>query len=94
MDIQASYAAGAYARARNATSPDEGGSPGLLTRSLQDFTSVLQQGEQTALAAMTGQADPHSLVQALSATEQAVEAVVVVRDRVVEAYQELLRMPV
>lgn len=79
MDIQASYAAGAYARARNATSPDEGGSPGLLTRSLQDFTSVLQQGEQTALAAMTG---------------QAVETVVVVRDRVVEAYQELLRMPV
>lgn len=94
MEIQSSFAAGAYARARPATAPDPQGGGGLLTGTLQDFTAVLQQGEQTALAAMTGQADPHSLVQALSATETAVETAVVIRDRVVEAYQELLRMPV
>jgi flagellar hook-basal body complex protein FliE len=33
-------------------------------------------------------------VQALAQTELAVEAAVTVRDRVVEAYQEILRMPV
>jgi flagellar hook-basal body complex protein FliE len=43
---------------------------------------------------MVGDADPHALVQALSASETAIETVVTVRDKVVEAYQEILRMPV
>jgi flagellar hook-basal body complex protein FliE len=43
---------------------------------------------------MTGRADPHALVEALAQTELAVETVVSVRDKVVEAYQEILRMPV
>ena len=93
MEIQSLKAAGGYALARDATRP-EAGTSGLLPRAVSDFTHVLREGEQTALAAMTGQADPHALVQALAAAEQAVETVVVVRDKVVEAYQELLRMPV
>ena len=36
----------------------------------------------------------HALVQALAQTELAVETAVTVRDKVVEAYQEILRMPV
>ena len=60
----------------------------------EEFAAVLQAGEETAKAAMTGRADPHALVQALSATELAVETAVVIRDKVVEAYQEILRMPV
>ena len=43
---------------------------------------------------MTGGADPHALVQALANSQLAVETVSTVRDRVVEAYQEILRMPV
>ena len=43
---------------------------------------------------MVGQADPHALVQALAASELAVDTVVAVRNKVVEAYQEILRMPV
>jgi flagellar hook-basal body complex protein FliE len=46
------------------------------------------------MAAIAGKADPHALVQALAQTELAVETAVTVRDRVVEAYQEILRMPV
>jgi len=41
-----------------------------------------------------GGADPHALVQALASSETAVETVVTMRDKVVEAYQEILRMPV
>ena len=51
-------------------------------------------GEETAKAAMSGGADPHSLVEALAASELAVETAVTVRNKVVEAYQEILRMPV
>ena len=43
---------------------------------------------------MTVGADPHSLVQALASSELAVETAVTLRDKVVEAYQEILRMPV
>jgi flagellar hook-basal body complex protein FliE len=41
-----------------------------------------------------GGADPHSLVEALAQSELAIETAVSVRDKVVEAYQEILRMPV
>ena len=67
------------------------GTPG---RKLSDFASTLKEGEAAAKAAMVGQADPHTLVQALTQTELAVETAVTVRDKVVEAYQEILRMPV
>jgi len=50
--------------------------------------------EQTAAAFMTGQADPHSVVEAIASAELAVETAVTLRNRVVEAYQELLRMPI
>ena len=43
---------------------------------------------------MTGGADPHALVEALASSQLAIETVATVRDRVVEAYQEILRMPI
>ena len=56
---------------------------------------TLAEGEAQARAAMTSGADPHALITpALAQTELAVETAVTVRDRVVEAYQEILRMPV
>lgn len=43
---------------------------------------------------MTGKADPHTVVEAMASAEMAVETAVTLRNRVVEAYQELLRMPI
>lgn len=59
-----------------------------------EFERRLRSGEAVARDAMMGRADPHALVEALSSTQTAVETVAAVRDRVVEAYQEILRMPV
>ncbi|MFV0335152.1 MAG: flagellar hook-basal body complex protein FliE [Tropicimonas sp.] len=50
--------------------------------------------EATAKAAMVGKADPHALVMALTQTELAIETASTLRDKVVEAYQEIMRMPV
>lgn len=61
---------------------------------VKDFAETLQSGEQTAKAALTGNADLPSLVEALASSELAVEMAVTIRDKVVEAYQEILRMPV
>ena len=96
MDIRSSIAAQAYAATRPATAPKatpDGPGAGF-SKAANDFAETLQNAENTAKAAMTGSADPHALVQALAQTELAVETAVTVRDKVVEAYQEILRMPV
>ncbi len=96
MDIRSLSAAQSYTSARSATQvdPTHDGATAGLRNTFNDFTTTLQQGEQAAQAAMVGKADPHALVQALAQTELAVETAVTVRNKVVEAYQEILRMPV
>lgn len=98
MDIRTTLATQGYAATRPATAPKpEPGGNGQESSFAQvagDLAQSLQQSEDLAKAAMTSGADPHALVQALAQTELAVETAVTVRDKVVEAYQEILRMPV
>ncbi|WP_146347508.1 flagellar hook-basal body complex protein FliE [Falsiphaeobacter marinintestinus] len=96
MDTRGLSALQNYALARPATRPDSNSDTvgAALRGAATDFATTLKQGEDAALSAMTGDADPHALVQALVQTELAVEAAVTVRNKVVEAYQEILRMPV
>ena len=65
-----------------------------LESALSEMRRGLQSGEKAAVDAMSGKGDVQTLVEALSATEMALETAVTVRDRVVEAYQEILRMSV
>lgn len=65
-----------------------------VSEGIGDFRAALQQAEQTAMQTAVSGADPHAMVQALSNAELMLDAVVTIRDKVVEAYQELLRMPV
>lgn len=96
MDFRTSLAAQGYGQAKPATRPQPGAGQAQsgATSFAESFVQTLQQGEQTAKAAMISGADPHALVQALAQTELAVETAVTLRDKVVEAYQEILRMPV
>ncbi len=97
MDFKTSLATQGYANTRPALQPKEGAvqpDSGGFGTVAQDLANTIKSGEETALAAMTGKADPHALVQALAQTELAVETAVTVRNKVVEAYQEILRMPV
>ena len=95
MDMRALNVAQKYASTRAATEAVPGSGAGAVIREAgRDFAATMIEGETAAKAAMVGQADPHALVQALAQTELAVETAVTVRDKVVEAYQEILRMPV
>jgi flagellar hook-basal body complex protein FliE len=95
MEIKGIVAAQKYAAAKPATEPDETSGALQAARGVaKDFAATLALGEETAKAAMVGDADPHSLVTALAQTELVVETAVTVRNKVVEAYQEILRMPV
>jgi flagellar hook-basal body complex protein FliE len=96
MDIRSSLAAQNYAKARSAAapSPQPSGAEQGFARFAQSFADTISRSEDAAKSAMTGGADPQALVTALANTQLAVETVATVRDRVVEAYQEILRMPV
>jgi len=94
MDISLA-AARHYGAARPLTAPDRAGAAQTqLGRAAESFRDTLARAEQAATASMQGQGDPHLLVAALSEAQMAVETVATVRDRVVEAYMEILRMPV
>jgi flagellar hook-basal body complex protein FliE len=94
MDMNLLTATQGYARALAVAQPDPDSAEAGFARLTGSFAETLAAGERTAKAVMTGGADPHALVQALSESQLAIETVVTVRDRVVEAYQEILRMPV
>jgi len=94
MEIRPSFAAQSYLQARQAAAPKPEAEASGFAGLANSFARTLAEGEATAKAAMTGGADPHALVQALASTQTAVDTVVMVRDKVVEAYQEILRMPV
>lgn len=94
MDQISKIAAQSYAASKPATAASETNGDSLLGAFAADFAATARQSETTAMQAMTGGADPHALVEALAQTELAVEAAVTIRDKVVEAYQEILRMPV
>jgi flagellar hook-basal body complex protein FliE len=93
MDIRSTLAAQSYDKIQgvNATKT-EAKDPVISFAS--EFVETIRNGEDSAKAAMIGKADAHSVVEALAATELAVETAVTVRNKVVEAYQEILRMPV
>ena len=80
--------------AETAASEKAGAANNPVAEGVSDFREALQEVEKAALdTAVTG-ADPHAMVEALANAELVLEAAVTVRDKVVEAYQELLRMPV
>lgn len=50
--------------------------------------------EQQSLAVAAGQADIVDVVTAIAAAETQLQTVIAVRDQVISAYQEILRMPI
>ena len=99
MDIKATLASQLYTQVQAVAKPapqeTAARSAGEAFRTATvDFMETLRQGEETAKAGLAGRADPQAVVEALAATELAVQTAVAVRDKVVEAYQEILRMPV
>lgn len=90
------YAAlGSIPSAPTAPKPVEQGSQANpVAEGVSTFKDALKEAEQAAMQTAVSGADPHAMVEALAQAELVLDAAVTVRDKVVEAYQELLRMPV
>ena len=60
----------------------------------QQTLGTLEEGERASIQGLEGRLDAQSVVEAVAAAELTLQTVTAVRDRVIEAYQELIRMPI
>ncbi len=101
------FGAGAYAAAQNllavggrkpAAGPqaEAGGLDfgGLLKGAVDGVAQAGRKAEMQAVAAAGGKADVVDVVTAVAESEAALETLVAVRDRVIAAYEEIMRMPI
>lgn len=66
----------------------------MVSGALQGAATSGYKSEQIATKALMGKADLTDVVTAVSEAETALNAVVAVRDRVINAYQEIIKMPI
>lgn len=66
----------------------------LLAQNVQGVVDQGKASDQMALDMISGKANVVDMVTALSETEMAIESMVTIRDRVISAYEEIMRMPI
>lgn len=66
----------------------------FLKQKATESVDTLRKSEEMSAKAVTGEADLTDVVQAVNAAEITLQTVVSVRDRMISAYQEIMRMPV
>ena len=66
----------------------------MVKAAVDSVASTGKVADSQALAVAQGQSDMLSVVTAVAETEVALETLVSVRDRVISAYEEIMRMPI
>lgn len=66
----------------------------LLKQAGENVINDLQTAESISIKAATGDADLQEVIMAVSNAEITLNSVVSIRDRVIQAYQDILRMPI
>ncbi|WP_353861630.1 flagellar hook-basal body complex protein FliE [Azospirillum formosense] len=66
----------------------------FLDRQVSQAVETLNEGERMSVAAVTGKAGTHEVVRSVLAAEMTVQTVVSIRDRMVQAYQDVMRMAI
>ncbi|MDP1629921.1 MAG: flagellar hook-basal body complex protein FliE [Caulobacter sp.] len=99
--LTALAAAKAYAAASSAAAPGiTGAATGgqgfgeLLKSVMSDATQASKAAETQIAAQVSGKAELIDVVTAISSAEASLETVMAVRDQVISAYQEIMRMPI
>ena len=94
-------AAKAYAAVQGGAMPTApvapAGGPGfseLLSNVMGDMTQPSKAAETQMTAMVQGQGSLIDVVTAVSSAEASLETVMAVRDQVISAYQEIMRMPI
>lgn len=108
MDAKFASAVSAYNNTSNRGIQELTGSPGANKATKtpgEDFSSLMKgviqsavdankNAEQMSMKAIAGKADLNDVVLAVNAAELTLDTVVSVRDKVVTAYNEIIKMPI
>jgi len=100
--LDALSAAKAYANMQKATGVEggaaattgAGGFGEMLKSAMTDAVQASRHAESQMAAQVQGKAELVDVVTAISAAETSLETVMAVRDQVISAYQEIMRMPI
>jgi flagellar hook-basal body complex protein FliE len=101
MPVSINSAVAAYKAAANRSgqvaAPNDGKTSNDFSKMVEKFAKdaidTLKTGEQQSTAAATGKADLNEVVVAVAEAELTLNTVVSIRDKVLEAYREISRMP-
>lgn len=99
--VTSAFAAGAYAAnagqalARTAASTkDAGGFSEMVQNALRGAVDSGRKADAQSMQAVQGKGNLIDVVTAVTESEAAIETLVAVRDRVINAYEEIMRMPI
>ena len=93
--VTPSAAADAYARVDRGTGAAPGADFGAtLARTLEGAAQSGHAAETQAMQAISGEGNLTQVVTALSQAELTLQTATAVRDRVVQAYQDIMKMPI
>lgn len=90
----AAYRAAAMQGGQASAAPAAGGFDSLLKAELQQALGALERGERASIGGVTGALGIQEVVEAITTAELTLQKVTAVRDRVITAYQEIMRMPI
>jgi len=103
-DNMMASAAAAYAKSaaemnklptlESAKGPEEQEFSDLLKAAVQEAADIGYKSERLTLAAAAGSADVNEVITAVAEAEVTLQAVTTVRDKVIQAYQEIIKMPI
>jgi flagellar hook-basal body complex protein FliE len=95
MTITPSTAARAYASVGSgATGVGGGGFGATLERAMRGAVDAGHNADTQAVHALTGSGNLTDVVTALSRAELTLQSATAIRDRVVQAYQDIVKMPI
>lgn len=103
IDKIANPAAGAAAYANTlkigtgadtAKDAEKGGFGAMLKQVAVDSINTLRHSETMSARAVTGNATLPDVVQAVNAADLTINTIVAIRDRMINAYTEIMRMPI
>lgn len=66
----------------------------FVVNAARDSAATMRQGEKMQADAILGKADLTDVVQAVTNAELTLQTVVALRDKMLTAYQEIMRMPI
>ena len=97
MTIRPSDAANAYAAVDRGDTGGSSGGPSfgsVLQRAVDGAIETGHDAESQAMQAIAGNGNLTEVVTALSRAELALQTATAIRDRVVQAYQDIMKMPI